>query len=304
MDTLSALAENMVRHVRADGVHATAIPRLFLIRSDRPTEPLHVLHQPALCLVAQGRKEVMVGREVVRYGAGEHLTVPVDLPVVGEVIEASPEKPYLCLRIDLDPVILGELVGEAAPPNAGDGAPGMIVERSTPELVEAATRMVRLLDARHEAAVLAPLVERELLFRALMSGHSVRLRQIAYADSALRRVGRAIERIKETYRQPFSIASLAAAAGMSPSSLHQHFKSVTKLRPLQYQKQLRLQKARRLMASGALDAAGAAHEVGYDSPSQFSREYRRLFGVPPARDAASLRARFEAPSTVAAGALT
>lgn len=290
MDAAGALAGHMARHAVRDGVHATAIPRLSLIRSGRPTEPLHALHAPAFCLVAQGRKRVMLGREVFHYGPERCLTVSVDLPVVGEVVEADPGRPYLCVRLDLDPAMLGALLRDAGLDgrHEGDGGSGLFLGRSTPELVEAATRLVRLLDAPREAAVLAPLAERELLYRVLLSGQAARLRQVAFADSSLRRVGRAIDWIKQTFREPFSVAAVAVAAGMSLSSLHQHFKAVTALTPLQYQKRLRLQEARRLVLGG-MDAASAGHGVGYDSPSQFSRDYRRLFGAPPMRDAAKFR---------------
>jgi len=300
MEGTGALAGHMARHVATDGVHATAIPRVFLIRSDRPTEPLHVLHAPAFCLVAQGRKQVMLGREIFHYGPEQCLTVSVDLPVVGEVTEASPERPYLCLRLDLDPAMLGSLLNETGLGRQGesDDGSGLFLDRATPELVDAAVRLVRLLDVPREAAVLAPLAERELLLRMLLSEQAARLRQVAFADSSLRRVGRAIDWIKENFREPFSIAAVAGAAGMSPSSLHQHFKTVTVLSPLQYQKRLRLQEARRLILNGAMDAASAGHSVGYDSPSQFSRDYRRLFGAPPLRDVARLRSSFEVPGRV------
>jgi len=300
MDGTGALAGHMVRHAARDGVHATTIPRLSLIRTNRPTEPIHVLHAPAFCLVAQGRKRVMLGREVFHYGPEHYLTVSVDLPVIGEVIEADPDRPYLCLRLDLDPAMLGSLLHEVGldSRHEGDGGTGLSLDRSTPELVEAATRLVRLLDTPREAAVLAPLAERELLYRVLMSGQAARLRQIAFADSSLRRVGQAIDWIKQTFREPFSIAAVADAAGMSSSSLHQHFKAVTALSPVQYQKRLRLQEARRLVLNGAMDAANAGHSVGYDSPSQFSRDYRRLFGDPPIRDIAKLRSSSDEPTRV------
>lgn len=302
MDRTAALAGHMARHIGRDGVRATAIPRVFLIRSDRPTEPLHALHAPALCLVAQGRKRVMLGRDVFHYGSESYLTVSVDLPVIGQVTEASPEKPYLCLRLDLEPAMLGTLLGEAGldERREGDGGRGLAVDRCTPDLVDAAARLVRLLDTPREAAVLAPLAERELLCRLLLSGQADRMRRIAFADGGLRRVARAIEWIKRTYREPFSVAAVAAAAGMSPSSLHQRFKAVTALTPLQYQKRLRLQEARRLILTGAADAAGAGHGVGYDSPSQFSRDYRKLFGAPPMRDAAKLRSGGDDPTVLEA----
>lgn len=298
MDGTSVLAGHIIRHATSDGMHGTAIPRLSLIRSNRPTEPLHVLHAPAFCLVAQGRKRVMLGREVFHYGPDHFLTVSVDLPVSGEVIEATSDKPYLCLRLDLDPAMLGALLGEVwlDRRHEGDGGSGLFLDRSTPELVEAATRLVRLLDTPREAAILAPVVERELLCRLLLSGQAARLRQVAFPDSSLRRVGRAINWIKQTFREPFSVAAVADAAGMSPSSLHQHFKAVTALSPLQYQKRLRLQEARRLVSNGAMDAASAGHSVGYGSPSQFSRDYRRLFGAPPMRDAARFLSHSDEPA--------
>jgi len=220
--------------------------------------------------------------------------------VIGEVIEADPDRPYLCLRLDLDPAMLGSLLHEVGldSRHEGDGGTGLSLDRSTPELVDAATRLVRLLDTPREAAVLAPLAERELLYRVLMSGQAARLRQIAFADSSLRRVGRAIDWIKQTFREPFSIVAVADAAGMSPSSLHQHFKAVTALSPLQYQKRLRLQEARRLVLNGSMDAASAGHSVGYDSPSQFSRDYKRLFGDPPIRDTAKFRSSSDEPTRV------
>lgn len=297
MDGTSVLAGQMIRHAASDGVHATAIPRLSLIRSNHPTEPLHVLHAPAFCLVAQGRKRVMLGSEVFHYGPDHFLTVSVDLPVSGEVIEAIPDKPYLCLRLDLDAAMLGALLGKVGLDRQceGDSGSGLFLDRSTPELVGAATRLVRLLDTPREAAVLAPVVERELLCRLLLSGQAARLRQVAFPDSSLRRVGRAINWIKQSFREPFSIAAVADAAGMSPSSLHQHFKAVTALSPLQYQKRLRLQEARCLVLGG-IDAASAGHSVGYGSPSQFSRDYRRLFGAPPMRDAAKFLSYSDEPA--------
>lgn len=291
------LAAQMARHVLEDGIHDTAIPRLALIRADRPSEPLPALHAPALCIVAQGRKQVLLGREVYEYGPERYLSVSVEVPVVGQVIEADPAAPYLCLRLDLDAALLAALVEEADLPAAGaeGGASSLAIATCTPELTDAAIRLVRLLDTPREAALLAPLVERELLYRALLAGEASRLREIAFADSRLRRVGRAVEWIKRTYREPFSVAAVAQAAGMSASNLHAHFKAVTGSTPLQYQKQLRLHEARRLLLGGRLDAAAAGHSVGYDSPSQFSRDYRRVFGAPPKRDAATMRATLSPP---------
>lgn len=304
MTAIQELANLMARHAPDDGMHATAIPRVTLIRSSRPTEPLHVLHEPAVCIVAQGAKSVHLGDRVVNYDSANLLVVSVDVPVVGQVTRASPDAPYLCLRLDLDPAALAALVTDNdVPPSPKGETPraretrGLELSPITPALVEAAARLLRLLDEPADIGFLAPLAEREIHYRLLRSEQGPTLRHIAGADSRLTRVGRAIAWIKAHYDQPIPIATLAAEAGMSPSALHEHFKAITAMSPLQYHKQLRLQEARRLMLAGGHDAGGASHAVGYESPSQFSREYARLFGAPPAKDVARLRA---APETLVA----
>src|SRR5919106_2507470 len=285
------LAELIARYAAVDGAHETALPRVVLYRSTRPTEPIHSLHQPALCLVAQGRKQVMIGTNVYFYDDSQYLVVSVDVPVIGQVIEATPARPYLCLRLDLDPGVLRALILDSAPAvDDDDAVPGMVMSSFGPELRDAAVRLLRLLATPRDIPALAPLAEREILYRLLTGEQGAALRQIALEEGRLRRVTRAIDWLKRNYRKRFSIHTLAAAAAMSPSSLHAHFKTVTAMSPLQYQKQLRLQEARRLMLGGAMDAASAAYDVGYESPSQFSREYRRLFGHPPAQDIARLKA--------------
>ncbi|AOO79878.1 AraC family transcriptional regulator [Bosea vaviloviae] len=297
-DELAAL---LGRLVTLDGVHQTAIPRLALIRSSQPTEPMHGLHLPALCIIVQGRKQVMLGEQIYLYDRTHYLVVSVDLPIIGQVVEASTEEPYFSVRLDLDPVQLSALMLESKPnatkPNAtkpGEGGhtgagPGLAVNPAAPELLDAMLRLVRLLETPHDIAVLAPLAEREILYRLMNGEQAARLRQIATAESKLQQVNKAIGWIRRNYDKTFSIEVLASEASMSPSALHQHFKAVTAMSPLQYQKQLRLQEARRLILGAALDAASAGFRVGYESPSQFSREYRRLFGAPPLRDVARLR---------------
>jgi AraC-like DNA-binding protein len=285
------LAALIAQYATADGMHDTGIPRLSLLRASRTSEPIHAVYEPALCIVAQGRKQVMMGDSLFAYDRAQFLIVSVDVPVVGQIVEATPETPYLCLKLDLDPVVLGSLLidsGTAGPavPNPGRG---LEVSTVTPELLDAAVRLLRLLGTPHDIPILAPLLEREILYRLLRSDQLQRLRQIAMAEGRLQQVNRAIGWIKRNYREPFRIEAVAAEAGMSASALHQHFKSVTAMSPLQYQKQLRLQEARRLILVQAMDAATAGHNVGYDSPSQFSREYSRLFGAPPLRDVARLR---------------
>ena len=286
------LAQLIERYSAGEGIHPTAVPRLTLIRADRPTERLHALHEPALCIVAQGRKVVMLADTIFEYDRSQFLVVSVDVPVVGQVIEASADKPYLCLRFDLDAKVLGSLMLDAgiAPSPAGQPGSSLMLSAVTPDLLDAAVRLVRLLASPRDIPVLAPLAEREILYRLLLGEQAARLQQIAVADSKLQQINRAVTWIKNNYDKPFRIDAVAAEARMSASALHAHFKAVTEMTPLQYQKQLRLQQARLLMFGQTLDAASASHRVGYESPSQFSREYARLFGAPPLRDIARLRA--------------
>jgi AraC-like DNA-binding protein len=290
METTATLATLIARHAPGDGMYDLPIPGVGLIRSGLPTEPIHVLHQPAVCIIAQGAKVVMLGEEVYRYDPATHLVISVDLPLVGHVVEASPERPYLCLRLDLDPGLLSALVLEHSAPPTGEVARGLHLSPTTPELVDAAVRLLRLLDRPQDIAPLAPLIRREVHYRLLTGDQGAAVRHIAAAESKLAQVSRAIAWIKANFDRPFSADAVAREAGMSSSAFHQHFKAVTAMSPLQYQKQLRLQEARRLMVGEARDAQAAAFEVGYESPSQFTREYARLFGAPPARDAARLRA--------------
>ncbi|MFN3512794.1 MAG: AraC family transcriptional regulator N-terminal domain-containing protein [Phenylobacterium sp.] len=287
MDVLASL---IARHAPEDGMHDMPVPGLALIRYAAPTDRVPVLHQPAACIIAQGAKVVMLAGETYRYDAATHLVVSVDLPLTGQVVEATPERPYLCVRIDLEPALLNELMLQQPPPPGGEGARGLHLSRTTPELADAAARLVGLLDRPQDLAVLAPLIRREIHYRLITGDQAGVVRQIGAPDSRLSQVSRAIAWIRANFHRPFSIEAVAREAGMSASALHQHFKAVTAMSPLQYQKQIRLQEARRLMLGEARDAQAAGFEVGYESPSQFSREYARLFGAPPARDAARLRA--------------
>lgn len=288
MEQLAEMAALIARHTPDEGPNVSPIPRLSLGRFSTRTLPTPGLHDPAFCLVAQGRKQVVVGERTLIYDAARYLVVSVDLPVIGHIMEATAERPYLGFKLNLDMVALGELVADCDEPLAGN-PPGLAVFDVDPALIDAACRLLRLLDSPRDAAVLAPLIEREILYRLLRSDHGAMLRHIAAARGRLTQVSRAIGWIKRNYAAPFRIDSVADAAGMSPSSLHEHFRAVTSMSPLQFQKQLRLQEARRLMLAEAMDAATAGFRVGYESPSQFSREYRRLFGSPPASDIGRLR---------------
>jgi len=293
------LSAMLARHAPREGVWPTALPRVWAIRLDGPGGELaHAVQPAALCVIAQGAKEVRLGDERYVYDAARFMVFTTDLPVSGRVIEASPERPYLCLRLDFDAEEVAELVARSGPPRApapaaDDGAEdtsrGLFVSAVTPDMLDAAGRLMRLLDHPEDHAALAPLAMRELVYRVLRSEQGERLAQVARADSQTQRVQRAIRWLKAHYAKPLRIEALAKEAHMSASSLHHHFRALTSMSPLQYQKQLRLQEARRLLIAEGLEVARAGHAVGYESPSQFSREYSRLYGAPPSRDAARRR---------------
>ena len=281
----------MGQHTGTDGRHDTAIPGLTLYRFSHPTDPAYVLQEPAVYVVAQGRKQVALGQDVYVYDRTNYLVVSVDLPVVGNVFEASPERPYLCLTLAVDPHELAMLMAETGrrgPEDRLDGR-GLYLNPITPPLLEGLVRLVRLLDAKDDIPVMAPLVLREVNYRLLQGDEGGRLAQIAIGDGRARRVADAIAWIKHHYTEPLQIEELARQVHMSASSLHHHFRTVTAMSPVQYQKRLRLQEARRLMLTGALSTESVADQVGYASASQFSREYARLFGDPPRKDARRIR---------------
>ncbi len=285
MDSISKLAALIAQYSPESGMAGTAVPRLSLIRADRPTEPVPSVYEASLCLIAQGSKRVSLGEHSVIYDAARYLLVSVDLPLVGHVIDASPEEPYLCCKIDFDQSALVDLILATGGTSSRTAEmPALAVYPSDPDLVDAVCRLVKLLSQPEAISTLAPLIEREILYRLLIGPHGPTLRNMAVADSHLSQISRAIAKIRGGFHEQIRIAEIAAAAGMSPSSLQAHFKAVTRMTPLEYQKQLRLQEARRLMLAQGASAGTAGFAVGYDSQSQFSREYRRLFGAPPRRD--------------------
>ncbi|EMM5786649.1 TPA: AraC family transcriptional regulator [Pseudomonas aeruginosa] len=291
MKTLTEIAAVIARHVSKDGFHATPIERVTLVRSSTVTMPMPSVYRPQLCLVAQGHKEVTLGDRVFRYAPGRYGVVTYDLPAIGHVIEATPEQPYLCLYLDFDPVMLGDLASRVPPPPGVPSPPiGKTVSDAGAGLLNAVLRLLCLLDDPPALPVLAPLAEQEILYHLLAGPDGARMRHITSSQGRVAQVGHAIAWIGQNFRERFSIERLAAEVGMSPSSLHEHFRAVTAMTPLQFQKQLRLQDARSLMLVKGIDATTAAFHVGYESPSQFTREYRRHFGEPPARDIARLRA--------------
>lgn len=263
----------------------TPIPGVTLMRADAPSDPGGVIYSPVICFAAQGRKRLLLADRAYSYDPAQYLIVAVDLPVIAGVVEA----PYLALSLAVEPARLAALLLDM-PGGDGPRAQGIGIGPLDADLLDALLRLLRLMDRPGDAAVLAPLIEREILYRLLCGPQGPMLRQIALADSRLAQVARAIAWIRANYHRPLRIAELAELAAMSPASLHRHFRAVTALSPLQYQKQVRLHEARGRMLAPAADAQSVGFAVGYDSPSQFNREYARLFGAPPGRDAARLRA--------------
>jgi len=285
------LAARVARLAPVDGMHQTAFAPLALMRGSVPTLCMPTVYQPCLAIVVQGRKRALLDGEVYHYDALNYLVVSVTLPAMGQVLDASVERPYLALRLDLDlkeiARLLLELGDRGAAPVAADRA--LFVARMDQPLLDAVLRLVGLLDAPQDIAVLAPVVQREIYYRVLRGDLGHRLVDVAAGNGASHRIARAIEWLKQRYAAPLRIEELAAAVHMSPSALHHRFKEVTAMSPLQYQKQLRLHEARRLIFTDRIDCAAAGHRVGYESASQFSREYRRLFGAPPRAEVARLR---------------
>ena len=288
---IAELAAAVERRTRAGESPVTAVEGLSLFRRDEPTPPANVLSEPRICVIAQGAKRALLGEDVFTYDSRHYLITSVHLPIVAQIVEASPERPYLGLILRLDQQELARLIVDSrlpAPKNR-QSTRGMATGMMTAELLSAFLRLVALLDAPEDIPILAPNIKREIHYRLLMGEAGARLRQIAEVGSRSRSIAQAIEWLKNNYKAPLSIVELARQANMSSSAFHQHFRNVTAMSPLQYQKRLRLNEARRLMLAEPMDAATAAFHVGYSSPSQFSREYSRLFGAPPLRDITNLR---------------
>lgn len=288
---LGAFKKSIARLTERGELRTTAIPGLSLFRRDKPTEPQTGMYQLSICMVAQGSKRVQLGDDIYVYDAHHYLITSVDLPAVVQILEASKEKPYLGLRLTFDQREISQLMADShlPPPRTQQSSRGMATGEVTQPLVAAVQRLIDLLDEEQDIPILAPNIQREIIYRLLVGDQGARLRQIASAGSQSHQIARAIDWLKANFTQPLRIDDIAKQARMSTSTFHHHFRSMTALSPLQYQKQLRLQEARRLMLAERLDAATAAFQVGYESPSQFSREYNRLFGAPPLRDITNLR---------------
>lgn len=288
---LQVLRQAIARLTERGELFDTAVPGLGLFRRAAPSEPVTGLYEPSVCLVAQGAKRVQLGEDTYVYNPQHYLITSVHLPTTVQVIEASPEKPYLGLRLTFDLHEVAQLMADSQlpPPRTQQSSRGMATGLVTQPLVDAFVRLVELLGAEQDIPILAPVIQREIIYRLLTGEQGARLRQIAATGGQSRQIAQAIEWLKGNFAEPLRVDDLAEQASMSTSTFHHHFRSMTALSPLQYQKQLRLQEARRLMLTDRLDAATAGFQVGYESPSQFSREYSRQFGAPPLRDVTRLR---------------
>lgn len=289
---MSELARQIARHAPVEGVYATAIPELCFRRASLESEPTHTLNMPSLYLIVQGSKTAALAGDSFLLVPGTYMVTSVHLPVIGKIIEASPERPYLSLALTLNPDVIVDINKKSSPNPKERGKTsgrGILVNESPSPLLDALLRLVHLLDTPADIDMLAPLVIREIFYRVLQGEQGERIRQFAVIGSYAQSISSAIHLINHNYAQPLVIEELAAQIGMSPTTFHKQFKRVTAMSPLQYQKTIRLQSARRLLLAEGLDAATAGFRVGYESPSQFSREYARLFGRPPMSDVQHLR---------------
>ena len=288
-ELLAEIRQGIATHARPDLL--TAIDGLLVSSVTTPSAvPEYSLTEPLVVVMAQGGKRLLLGDEVHEYRAGQALVVTANLPVTGHYIDTSPESPSLGMALVLRPAVVAELVLQMPAARASRSAGSAIsTAEAGADLLDAAARLLGLLDVPSDAPVLAPMLEREIIWRLLTGPQGDTVRQIGMADSDLSLVNRAIGWIRDNYAEPMRVDDLAQLSGMSPSAFHRHFRSVTALSPLQFQKRIRLQEARTLLVASPRDIAGIGHRVGYDSPSQFNREYRRMFGVPPGQDAVRLR---------------
>jgi AraC-like DNA-binding protein len=287
------LAALLARHTdgKGNGAHKTDINKLEFTREDKASTALHGVYEPILAIVVQGKKEALLGEETYRYDPAQYLVVSVDLPLSGFVVEATPDKPYLGFKLNLDPRQLCDIIAQVSfsVRNKENSVRGLFVSNASAPLIDCAIRLTRLLDTPQDIPFLAPMIIREIYYRLLMGEQGEAVRQIATSGSNMQRIAEVIKLLIADFTKPMRVEDLAGQASMSPSSFHHHFKKVTSMSPLQYQKQLRLLEARRLMLAENSDATNAAYQVGYESPSQFSREYSRMFGTPPIKDIERLR---------------
>jgi AraC-like DNA-binding protein len=291
MPARAELAVLVERYSSGDGVHETAIEGLRCIKLSAPNMKLPAVYEPSLCIILQGSKQVLLEDEIYYYAPPQFLAVSVDLPLIGQVLEATESRPYLCLQIALDARQIGELIAHSEETHRmhKNTPRGVFVGTLDEATQEAVLRLTRLLDTAKDIPMLAPMMLREFHYRLLTSEYGPSIAQIAIAGSNTHRIGQILRKMKASVAAPMRVEELAALANMSPSSFHQHFKAVTAMSPLQYYKRLRLTEARHILLAENADAASTAYRVGYESPSQFSRDYARMFGAPPMRDVAGMR---------------
>ncbi|HHF2953073.1 TPA: AraC family transcriptional regulator N-terminal domain-containing protein [Vibrio diabolicus] len=293
--TLASAIEKLAKHIDkwANGANQydTEIPGLRFSRWATPTPPTSYTHNPSICLIAQGRKRVLLGEDSFVYDANHFLISSVDLPIIANIIEASEDKPYLGVIMELDLTEISQLIvdSELTFNQSKEAQKGIAVGELSEPLLDAFLRLIELLDEGQSIKILAPIIKREIFYRLLITEQGARLNQIVTAGSHSHQIAKAIDWLKNNFVKPLSVSELAAYSGMSKSAFYTHFRSMTSMTPLQFQKKLRLSEARRLMLTENLDAMATTFKVGYESPSQFSREYSRLFGAPPSKDIKSLR---------------
>ena len=287
---LNAVRQYAQAHADPNGLAQTPIPGLALVRATAPSGLLHAVSRPLICLVVQGSKLVTMGTQDFAFSAGDSLLITADVPTVSQITRASVAAPYLSLVLELDLAVIASLSSEMGAECVADAAP-VRVDPTDTEVADAALRLIRLLDRPSAVAVLQAQLVREMHYWLLAGRHGTAIRRLGWPDGPVQRVARAVALLRAEFAKPLPVERLAAVAGMSPSSFHQHFRAVTSLSPLQFQKHLRLIEARRMMASDGASASSAAFAVGYESVSQFTREYSRMFGLPPVRDIKAVRSR-------------
>jgi AraC-like DNA-binding protein len=286
MQQIESITQIALRHCNQQSMFQTAIPSVSLFYSPVPTDPLPTFYDPSVCLITQGNKQVRFGETDFQYGAGDYLVAGFDVPIIGTVTNASPDKPYVCVKVNIDRARLGNIVVDALPPN---NIPPFYIAQAQDELLEVFMRLLRLLDTPEDVASFAPLYELEILHRLLRGPQGNLLRQFALSSGRTAQISRAIAYISTHYKIPFDIDMLLSTSGMSQSAFYREFRATTGINPIQYRTRLRLQEVRRLMLVENMTAENAGYNVGYDSPSQLSREYKKLYGSSPKKDIEQLR---------------
>lgn len=286
------IADLLMSKAPEEGIHGTSLAGVEIFRKDSPSNCVRAVYEPALCLVAQGSKTVRLGDKEIFYGPLTYMVTTVELPVTGQVVDASEDEPYLAIKMAIEPKDVADVVLELGEELIGkpEKCPcGLSIAPVDYGILDAMTRLAKLLDSPTDAKILAPLIKREIIYRALVGPMGAWMRHFVKTDSHAHRITKVIEELKERFAEPLRVSELAESANMSESALYHTFKEVTRMSPMQYQKKLRLHEARRLMLSEGLEASTASYKVGYESPSHFSREYSRLFGAPPRADVMKLR---------------